>query len=464
MAKIKVIKKRVEELIPYSRNSRTHSDAQVAQIAASIREFGFMNPVLVDAENNIIAGHGRVLAARKLGLDEVPCVLHDHLTETQRKAYILADNKMALNAGWDEDMLRLELRELGDMGFNLEITGFGLEEAGTLLLEGEEEEGEEESHQTLSDRFGVPPFSVLNAREGWWQDRKKAWISKGIKSEDGRDDLLTYAASSQPPEILTIKTKYQKKLGREVSWKEFVESHPDLPYQKGTSVFDPVLCEVAYRWFSPQGGVVVDPFAGGSVRGIVASTLGRRYVGQDLSERQVEANRIQAESLVSSSDPSPTWIVGDSCDIDKTCEGVEADMLFTCPPYADLEVYSNDPKDLSNMKYEDFIDAYRTIIRKSCSLLKENRFAVIVVGEVRAKKGEYYNFVGDTIGAFISAGMKYYNEMILVTNVGSLAMRAGEGFTKSRKIGKTHQNVLVFVKGDPKLATANCGTCEFGDL
>ena len=119
-----MIKKRVEELIPYSRNSRTHSDAQVAQIAASIREFGFMNPVLVDAENNIIAGHGRVLAARKLGLEEVPCVLHDHLTETQRKAYILADNKLALNAGWDEDMLRLELDELGDMGFDLELTGF----------------------------------------------------------------------------------------------------------------------------------------------------------------------------------------------------------------------------------------------------------------------------------------------------------------------------------------------------
>lgn len=127
VAKIKVIKKRVEELIPYSRNSRTHSDAQVAQIAASIREFGFMNPVLVDAENNIIAGHGRVLAARKLGLEEVPCVLHDHLTETQRKAYIIADNKMALNAGWDEDLLRLELRELGDMGFDLELTGFGLD-------------------------------------------------------------------------------------------------------------------------------------------------------------------------------------------------------------------------------------------------------------------------------------------------------------------------------------------------
>jgi DNA modification methylase len=133
VAKIKVTKKRVEELIPYSRNSRTHSDAQVAQIAASIREFGFMNPVLVDAENNIIAGHGRVLAARKLGLEEVPCVLHDHLTETQRKAYILADNKLALNAGWDEDMLRLELRELGDLGFDLELTGFEVDEIAALM-------------------------------------------------------------------------------------------------------------------------------------------------------------------------------------------------------------------------------------------------------------------------------------------------------------------------------------------
>jgi hypothetical protein len=128
VAKIKVIKKRVEELIPYSRNSRTHSDAQVAQIAASIREFGFMNPVLVDAENNIIAGHGRVLAARKLGLEEVPCVLHDHLTETQRKAYILADNRLALNAGWDDELLKLELQELNADGVDLEKLGFILED------------------------------------------------------------------------------------------------------------------------------------------------------------------------------------------------------------------------------------------------------------------------------------------------------------------------------------------------
>jgi len=134
---VNIIKKALEDLIPYARNARTHSDAQVAQIAASIREFGFMNPVLVDGENNIIAGHGRVLAARKLGLETVPCVLHEHLTESQRRAYILADNKLALNAGWDEEMLRIELRELGDMGFDLELTGFGLDEVGTMILEGD---------------------------------------------------------------------------------------------------------------------------------------------------------------------------------------------------------------------------------------------------------------------------------------------------------------------------------------
>ncbi len=144
-----IIKKALEDLIPYARNSRTHSDAQVAQIAASIREFGFMNPVLVDGENNIIAGHGRVLAARKLGLETVPCVLHEHLTESQRRAYILADNKLALNAGWDEEMLRLELVELGGCGFDLELTGFGLDELGAIDLGGSSSEG-------LSDPDDIP--------------------------------------------------------------------------------------------------------------------------------------------------------------------------------------------------------------------------------------------------------------------------------------------------------------------
>ena len=114
----------IERLIPYARNSRSHSEAQVAQIAGSIREFGFTNPVLIDAEDGIIAGHGRVMAARKLGLEKVPCIRLAHLSETQKRAYIIADNKLALNSGWDEEMLALELAELREVDFDLDLTGF----------------------------------------------------------------------------------------------------------------------------------------------------------------------------------------------------------------------------------------------------------------------------------------------------------------------------------------------------
>jgi len=123
----------IDALIPYARNSRTHSDAQVAQIAASIKEFGFTNPVLIDGGVGIIAGHGRVLAARKLGLSEVPCIRLDHLTEAQKRAYVIADNRLALNSGWDTEMLKVEFADLQELGFDLELTGFDLDEIKELL-------------------------------------------------------------------------------------------------------------------------------------------------------------------------------------------------------------------------------------------------------------------------------------------------------------------------------------------
>ena len=139
-------------------------------------------------------------------------------------------------------------------------------------------------------------------------------------------------------------------------------------------------------------------------------------------------------------------------------------MIFSCPPYADLEVYSDDPKDLSTLDYDDFVVSYKEIIAKSCSLLKPDSFACFVVGDVRDKKGNYYNFVGDTIQAFVDAGLSYYNEAILVTPVGTLPLRAGRTFAATRKLGKTHQNVLVFLKGDAKKAVKRCGECSFGEV
>ena len=129
----------VSGLIPYARNSRTHSDVQINKIASSIKEFGFLNPVLIDKDNGIIAGHGRVMAAQKLGLKEVPVLQIGHLSETQKRAYIIADNRLALDAGWDNEMLRVEFADLADDGFNLEITGFDLVEIKALDFEESEE-------------------------------------------------------------------------------------------------------------------------------------------------------------------------------------------------------------------------------------------------------------------------------------------------------------------------------------
>ena len=144
----------VDSLIPYARNSRTHSDAQIAQIAASVREYGFTNPVLIDADGGIIAGHGRVMAARALGMADVPCIRLAHLTDQQKRAYIIADNRLALNAGWDDAMLALELRDLADAGYDVGLTGFGLDEIDALLA------SLDATPQGKTDPDATPPVQV----------------------------------------------------------------------------------------------------------------------------------------------------------------------------------------------------------------------------------------------------------------------------------------------------------------
>ena len=272
--------------------------------------------------------------------------------------------------------------------------------------------------------------------------------------------VLMTSDSGNDPAYYFKKQAAEKKAGRELTTEEFQRDWYEGPdtYASGTSIFDPVLCELAYSWFSPQGGTILDPFAGGSVRGIVASRLGRQYIGVELREEQVAANRLQGDQLCQ--DLPPVWHTGDSRNINRICADVDADFVFSCPPYANLEVYSDDPNDLSTLKYEDFRPAYFDIIAKACSRLKQDRFACFVVGDVRDKKGNYYNFVGDTVEAFKAAGLHYYNEAILVTSVGSLPIRVGRQFASGRKLGKTHQNVLVFVKGDGKQATEACGSVE----
>ena len=136
----KVERRKVSDLTPYARNSRTHSDEQVAQIAASIKEWGFTTPVLIDPDGGIIAGHGRVMAAQRLGLEDVPCIIAQGWSDAQKRAYVIADNKLALNAGWDNDLLKIEFQELESLRFDLELTGFSVEEMDGLFYEPTEPE------------------------------------------------------------------------------------------------------------------------------------------------------------------------------------------------------------------------------------------------------------------------------------------------------------------------------------
>lgn len=281
----------------------------------------------------------------------------------------------------------------------------------------------------VAERFLFPPFTVLDAKQGEWLERKRAWISLGIKSEMGRD-AKTYNIHE---------------------WQEEVNGQAAAS-GGGVSIFDPVLCELAYRWFCPKGGQIVDPFAGGSVRGVVASFLGADYWGCDLREDQVKENRNQADKLCAGK--IPCWVVGDSMETLETSP--QADFIFSCPPYGDLEVYSDLPTDLSNMEWHTFLAAYKRIIFKAVKRLKDNRFACFVVGDFRDKKGFYRDFVSHTIKAFEESGARLYNEAILATPVGSACMRVSKQFDATRKMAKTHQNVLIFCKGDPKKAASSC--------
>lgn len=293
---------------------------------------------------------------------------------------------------------------------------------------------------TLAERFTLPPFTQLDGRSGWWQERKRRWADIGLRSQDGRD-ARTFAQSAGTDEV----------------------SQKILALTDGQSIFDPVLCELAYRWFVPVGGSILDPFAGGSVRGIVAAVLGRAYVGVDLSAAQVVANEVQSEGFVRDGfytvDRAPTWVVGDSRERLRVGDDDipdQFDFVWSCPPYHDLEQYSDDPADLSNMPWREFCVAYADIVTAAVDRLKNDRFCGFVVGEIRGPDGTYRNFVQETIAAFERAGAAYYNEAFLVSPAGTLPLRAAKQFVVSRKLGRTHQTVLLFVKGDPRAAALAC--------
>lgn len=704
-------------------NARVHDERNLYAIKQSLQEFGQVEPLVVQAKSRkVIGGNGRLRVMLDLGWKECDVVLVD-LSDAKATALGIALNRTAELAAWDDGALGRLLASL--QGDEVLVPGWGEQEVAALLASLNEGSLQAEAGRKLHERFLVPPFSVLDARQGYWRERKAAWVSLGIQSEVGRGSNLLHMSET----VL----KGGKSLRAEDA--RFGTQGNIAGDWTGTSVFDPVLCEVAYRWFCPPGGRILDPFAGGSVRGIVAASLGFSYVGVDLREEQVKANEEQAARILGQAsrtrgepegtsepdaltpvqrvgpywlkrddlfayagtnggkvrallafikanapkhilvswcsrespqqeriarvakalgltarihvpdgpctpesslaeqagaaivrhkhgrmsvlkaraekdaektggllvpwgmeckeaveatrrqlanlpaevkrivvptgsgvslagilwglqdappawrekpvlavsvgaawedrvarlgppgakplsvksplayeepaeqrslegvalDPiyeakcipflepgdllwcvgrrealaAPTtgvvsggsarWLTGDARDLDKHLAAEErVDLVFTCPPYFDLEKYSDDPADLSNMTWQDFLVAYQGIVSAAAARLRDDRFLILVVGDVRDQDGNFRGLVKESIAAGEQAGLCLYNEAILIPPVGTLALRAARIFTAQRKLGKAHQNVLVFLKGDAARAAASLGPAEFG--
>lgn len=279
----------------------------------------------------------------------------------------------------------------------------------------------------LAGTYIEPPMSVIDRRSGRWKRRAAQWRALGIRSELGREGGLLHPETS----YLRIRSDAS---------------------DSGTSIFDPVLTELCLRWYSRPGDRVLDPFAGGSVRGVVSSALGRWYTGVDLRADQVEANREQAGL---GGDVAPEWIVGDSARLpDLLDTGYEADLILTCPPYGDLERYSDDPADLSTMAWRDFLDAYRLILRHSVDALARDRFVCVVVSDVRDRSGTYRGLPWETVRALSDAGAHTIADAVILDPMGSKQMTAARTFEAGRLLQRVHQYLIVAVRGDRRVASA----------
>lgn len=285
-------------LVP-SPDNPNHGD--VDGITESIEGVGFYGVVLVhEATGRILAGEHRWRAAQAAGLPELPAVVIDCDEDTAR-AIMLGDNEWARRGVWDQAKLVALLQQQQATALGLIGTGFTDAALARLVAAGPGAQGG--PAPTLADRFLAPPFDVLDGRAGWWRERKARWVALGLESEVGRLDeagARAVGALRADPAFYAKKAEAEAALGHVMTTAEFTARWYEPPEQgvaSGKSIFDPVLCELVYRWFCPPGGVVLDPFAGGSVRGLVAGMLGHAYYGCDLSAGQVAANEQQAAAF-----------------------------------------------------------------------------------------------------------------------------------------------------------------------
>ena len=350
-----------------------------------------------------------------------PVIKASELSEDERKEFIIKDN--VGYGSWDMDMLANEWdsQDLDDWGLDVwqpdQATGSSNNEIGGK---------DKEKHGKLTDKFIAPPFSILDTRQGYWKERKAMWREKIADYGESREGTL---ADGETNCMATI--------------------------NNGVSLLDPVMAEIVCKWFGIDGGAAFDCFAGDTVFGYVAATLGMNFTGVELREEQAQLNNERVVGI------NARYICDDGQNVGKHIKAGTQDLLFSCPPYYDLEVYSDKPNDASNQPtYEGFIKILENAFAGATTCLKDNRFAVIVVGDIRSKEGYYYDFVGDIKRIFITHGMPLYNECIIVEPIGTLPQRV-QRYMRNRKVGKCHQNVLVFYKGDVKEIPNNYKEIEY---
>ena len=474
-------------------NPRTITDTKLERLVESILVFPRMlslRPIVVDENNVLLGGNMRFRALSRISSMKFPSLektlsgsatftkktefereqLLDYwrtwlrspvapvstaasLSSEERREFIIKDN---VGFGeWDTDALSDDWSDIDFDEWGLDgLWSSEEEELGTAerVKDGGAENG------SLNDRFIVPPFSILDTRKGYWQARKKMWREKIGDMGESRKDTLITSDQLKYKDIYTRSRKQRKELG--VSFKEYLEKYvseeekaneESKVLSAGVSLFDPVLSEILCRWFTPrQGAKIFDCFAGDTQKGLVFCECGFAFKGVELRQEQVDINN----KVLANRDLQIEYVCDDGRNVCAHFEENSQDLLFSCPPYYDLEVYSNQQNDASNQKtYEEFIDILDKAFKSAYTCLKENRFAVIVVGDVRAKKtGAYYDFPGDIKRIFREAGAYLYNEMILIETGASTAIRASTSM-KTRKVAKQHQNVLVFYKGNPREIT-----------
>lgn len=529
MSERRIVYTPLADVVPAEVNPKQH---HFDGIKASLATFGYTEPILLDERTGrLIAGHGRLeaLAGMHAAGEAAPAgvqvsddgswlvpVVHGWASgsDEEARAYLIASNRLVESGGWDEGALADMLTDIAGTDERLlAATGYTLPDLDALLASLSDLTGREQPERpSLRDRFLVPPFDVLDARQGWWRERKRAWLSLGIRSEIGRGDdtgggaraagphpgggggawrsaaseagtepydsryrrretrpgaLLLKSDSGRDSDYYRRKQAVEARLGREISTEEFQANYYVAPEgnggvsDSGTSVFDPVLTELIIRWYTPPDALVLDPFAGGSVRGIVTGLLGRGYHGVDLSAEQVAANEAQRD-VIAPGTPID-WTVGDCREVLSCMPAGQATALLTCPPYGNLERYSDDPRDLSTLNLTQFRSALGDVIAETKRVLDDHTFAVWVLGHVRDGQRGQVDLAAAVIEDARAVGFTVQNHAVLITPIGSLAVRAPKQFSASRALGRSYQDVVVLTKGSAKEAAARCGEVDVAD-